>query len=92
MRRRRGTRGQALVIAIFILAFLTAIAIALFTSTRLQLRRALNLSNRIQAAQAAEAGLAMAQAFLRHDGYMHTTATSYDFAFKTYFNGAAFAG
>ncbi|MEA3364045.1 MAG: hypothetical protein U9Q79_00265, partial [Candidatus Hydrogenedentes bacterium] len=90
--RRRGTRGQALVIAIFILAFLTAIAIALFTSTRLQLRRAFNVSNRVQAAQAAEAGIAMAQAFLRHDGFIHRTCTSYDFAFKTYFNGAAFAG
>lgn len=90
--RRRGTRGQALVIAIFILAFLTAIAIALFTSTRLQLRRAFNVSNRVQAAQTAEAGIAMAQAFLRHDGSIHPTYTSYDFAFKTYFNGAAFAG
>ena len=90
--RRRGTRGQALVIAIFILAFLTAIAIALFTSTRLQLRRALNVTNRVQAAQTAEAGIAMAQAFLRHDGSIHPTYTSYDFAFKTYFNGAAFAG
>lgn len=89
--RRSDRRGQALVIAIFILAFLTAIAIAFYTSTTMQLRRALNVSNRVQAAQAAEAGIAMAQAFLRHDAIIHNTYTSYDFAFSTYFNGAAFA-
>ncbi len=90
--RRSDRRGQALVVAIFVLAFLTAIAIAFYTSTTMQLRRAVNVTNRVQAAQAAEAGIAMAQAFLRHDAVIHNTYTSYDFAFRTYFNGAAFAG
>lgn len=89
--RRSDRRGQALVVAIFVLAFLTAIAIAFYTSTTMQLRRAVNVTNRVQAAQAAEAGIAMAQAFLRHDAVIHNTYTSYDFAFSTYFNGAAFA-
>ncbi|HPJ98900.1 MAG TPA: hypothetical protein PKW60_05400, partial [Candidatus Hydrogenedentes bacterium] len=91
MMRRSDRRGQALVVAIFVLAFLTAIAIAFYTSTTMQLRRAVNVTNRVQAAQAAEAGIAMAQAFLRRDAMIHNTYTSYDFAFSTYFNGAAFA-
>lgn len=92
MKLRRDNRGAALIIAVAVLAVLTALSLVFYTASRLELRMATNQRDTLRAGFAADAGLSMAYAFLRYDQMIHPTVTSVDHAWKTYFSGAWFAG
>jgi hypothetical protein len=92
MNLRSETRGAALIIAILILAILLVVVLTFFNASRYDVKIAQNVRNQTQADLLAEGGTAIAIAFLNHDLRAHSTYTSLDHAWKTYFNGAAFAG
>ena len=83
----RDNSGAALVIAVGILTVLLVIALSFFQITREEIRSADNYSSNIHADMLADGAIALATAFLQHDERIHPTATSLDFAFRTYFDG-----
>jgi hypothetical protein len=88
----RGQHGVALIVVVAVLAFLTAIAVTFFTMTRIELHNASSVRDTMDAEYQAQGALAIAMAFLNHDLAVHSTATSLDHAWRSYFNGAAFVG
>lgn len=90
--RRRNRRGAALVMAVAILAIIIAIAVAFFSTSRVELNIATNVANTARADMISNAGLAMGMAFLNHDLLAHSTYTSLDFAAFSYFDGSWVAG
>ena len=92
MVNRRDTRGAALIIVIAIMAILTAIAVTFLSVTKQDLETATALNNGVRADLIAEAALAIAQAALNRDLLDHPNVTSNDHAWRTIYNGLAFAG
>lgn len=78
--------------AIAIMTILLAIALTMFTVSRLELQTATNVGNSVRADNLADAANAIAIAMLNRDFLRHPDVTSTDHAWRTYFNGAAFAG
>jgi hypothetical protein len=83
----RDDSGAALIIAIGIMTVLLVIALSFFQITREEMKSADNYSNSIQADMLADGAIAMATAFLQHDELIHPTYTSFDHAWRSYFNG-----
>lgn len=92
MKLRTETRGAALLIAVSILAILLALTVTFYTTSRIEMRLATNKRDSVSAQFVTEAGLALAQAHLRDDHAKRPTYTSLDHAWRTFFNGAWFAG
>ncbi|HOZ47592.1 MAG TPA: hypothetical protein PLO37_17715 [Candidatus Hydrogenedentes bacterium] len=92
MQAMREKRGAALVLAILILTVLLLVALSFFTAARLEVHTSTNVVNGLRAGLLADAGTAMAMAFLNYDFVIHSLYTSTDHAWKTYFNGAWAAG
>ncbi len=91
--RDRGTRrGAALIIAIAIMTVLLAIGLTFFTVARVESVTAMNVVNTVRAEHLVDAGFAMAEYRLNRDLLDHPQATSLDHAWRSMFNGAAFAG
>ncbi len=87
-RRGAADRGAALLIVVAILAILFVLAAPFFSTTRVELNTATNMRNAVQAANIANAGFAMAVSTLQHDALAHSTYTSLDHAWRTYYSGA----
>lgn len=81
-----------MIIAIGIMVILLAIALTFFTVTKLELRTATNVSNTVRADQLSDAANAIAAHTLNTEFQRHPNYTSTDHAWRTFFNGAAFAG
>ncbi|HOJ34862.1 MAG TPA: hypothetical protein PKY35_13105 [Candidatus Hydrogenedentes bacterium] len=92
MAMQRNEKGAALLIVVFLLLIVVLLSLTFYTASRTELRVATSTRDSVQAQFAAEAGAAVAMAFLRHDFLVHPTVTSLDHAWKTYFNGAWFIG
>ena len=90
--RRRNDSGAALIIAIGIMVILLAIALTFFAVSRLELTTATNVTNAVRADNIADAANAIAIHGLNNEFIRHPNVTSTDHAWRTYFNGAAFAG
>lgn len=90
--KRRNDSGAAMIIAIGIMVILLAIALTFFTVTKLELQTATNVSNTVRADQLADGANAIAAHTLNTEFQQHPGYTSDDHAWRTYFNGAAFAG
>ncbi len=88
MTGRTGNTGAALVIVVAILAILFAIGLAFFAISGMQVKMATNAANATRAELLADGARAIAIAFLNQDLAAHTTYTSLDHAWRTYFNGA----
>lgn len=91
MRRQRNHQGAALLIAVSMLFILLALVIYFYTATRFEWRMASNKRDTVQTQFIADAGLAIAQAYLRNDLEAHPAYTSNDHAWKSFFNGASLA-
>ncbi len=89
---RRARRGAALIIAIAILTVMLAIGLTFFTVARVESTTAMNVVNTVRAEHLVDAGFAMAEYRLNRDLQDHPQATSLDHAWRTLFNGAAYAG
>lgn len=84
--------GAALLIAIAIMTILLLVALSFFTVTRIEMNTSENVLNSLKAGFLADAGTAIAMAFLNYDYAIHQMYTSTDHAWRTYFNGAWAAG
>ena len=95
-RRRHGklhrNSGAALIVALSILAVLLAIGLTFFAVTRIESTTAVNVVHTVRAQYLVDAGFAVAQYTLNRDLDVNPNATSTDHAWRTLFNGAAFAG
>ena len=85
MTGRTGNTGAALVIVVAILAILFAIGLAFFAISGMQVKMATNAANATRAELLADGARAIAIAFLNQDLAAHTTYTSLDHAWRTYF-------
>ncbi len=92
MSSKRHETGAALVIAISIMTILLAIALTFFALTRVELQTATNVTHSVRADHLAEAAIAIAVHMLNEDFERNPAATSTDHAWRSFFNGAAFAG
>ncbi|HNY87907.1 MAG TPA: hypothetical protein PKN23_15500, partial [Candidatus Hydrogenedentes bacterium] len=92
MRRLHQNSGAALIVALSIMAVLLAIGLTFFAVTRLESTTAVNVVHTVRAQYLVDAGFAVAQYTLNRDLDVNPNATSTDHAWRTLFNGAAFAG
>jgi len=82
-----GDRGAALVIALFIMFILLAIALTFYTVSRIQFQTATNVGNTVRAELLSEAATALAINALKKDSVVHPHVTSTDHEWTTRFNG-----
>lgn len=80
-------RGAALVIALFIMFILLAIALTFYSVSRIQFQTATNVGNTVRAELLSEAATALAINELKKDSIDHPDVTSTDHAWTTRFNG-----
>ncbi|MBI2422502.1 MAG: hypothetical protein HYV27_06715 [Candidatus Hydrogenedentes bacterium] len=85
-------RGAALIMAVAILAVLLAIALAFFSSTKVEMNIATNTVNKVRVDLLSDATLALAMATLNQDLLRHPNATSTDHPWRSLYNGAWAAG
>ena len=91
MQLRGNNQGAALIVAVALLVVLLMLGLTFVSLSRMDLIAATSLRDAMQTKLLSDAGVALAESFLRHDLEVHPTFSSLDHAWRTYFNGAWFA-